>query len=228
MKSMRALMLTLAAVVVAIALVPAQAQQQQQPPPQNPPAGQPPAGQRGGGGGGGGGRGGRGAIQIMTLTAPWQSGGVIPEKHSQAGRDVSPALSWDGAPETTMSFALVVHDLNAATQPGTNDVLHWLVWNIPASERSLPEGVPQGAQAANGMRQISQTGPYYRGPAAPASGPAHHYVFELYALDSTIDVPPVGAQGVTVADTRAAILKAMETHVRGKAVIVGTYKRPAS
>ena len=211
---MKSLSLTLAGLVVAIALVPAQAQQQQQqPPPQSPPAGQPPAGQRGGGGGGG--RGGRGAIQVMTLTAPWQPGGVIPEKHSQAGRDVSPALSWDGAPDTTMSFALVVHDLNAATQPGTNDVLHWLVWNIPASERSLPEGVPQGAQAANGMRQISQT------------GPSHHYVFELYALDSTIDVPAVGAQGVSVADTRAAVLKAMETHVRGKAVIVGTYKRAA-
>ena len=226
MKAFRTL-LTLAGLMAAITFVPAQAQQQQQqqPPPQNPPAGQPPAGQRGGGGGG---RGGRGAIQIMTITAPWQPGGVIPDKHSQAGRDVSPALSWDGAPDTTMSFALVVHDLNAATQPGTNDVLHWLVWNIPASERSLPEGVPQGAQAANGMRQISQTGPYYRGPAAPASGPAHHYVFELYALDSTIDVPAVGAQGVTVADTRAAVLKAMETHVRGKAVIVGTYKRPAS
>jgi len=220
---MKIFSLTLAAVAVAITLLPAQAQQQQ-PPPQNPPAGQPPAGQRAGGGG----RGGRGGIQIMTLTAPWQPGGVIPEKHSQAGRDVSPALSWDGAPDTTVSFALVVHDVNAATQPGTNDVLHWMVWNIPATERSLPEGVPQGPQAANGMRQISQTGPNYRGPAAPASGPAHHYVFELYALDSMIEVPPVGAQGVSVADTRAAVLKAMETHVRGKAVIVGTYKRPAS
>ena len=219
---MKSLSLTLAAVFVAIVLVPAQAQPQQQqqpPPPQNPPAGQPPAGQRGGGGGGG--RGGRGAIQIMTITAPWQPGGVIPEKHSQAGRDVSPALSWDGAPDTTMSFVLVVHDVNAATQPGTNDVLHWLVWNIPASERSLPEGVSQGAQA-NGMRQISQTGPYYRGPAAPASGPAHHYVFELYALDTSIDVPAVGQ---SPAATRAAVVAAMSGHVRGKAVLVGTFKR---
>ena len=140
---MKIFSLTLAAVAVAITLLPAQAQQQQ-PPPQNPPAGQPPAGQRAGGGG----RGGRGGIQIMTLTAPWQPGGVIPEKHSQAGREVSPALSWDGAPDTTVSFALVVHDVNAATQPGTNDVLHWMVWNIPATERSLPEGVPQGPQAA--------------------------------------------------------------------------------
>ena len=222
---MRKLILLLVGVVLAVALLPAQAQQP--PPPQNPPAGaQPPAGQPQRGGGGG--RGGRGAIQVMSITAPWQPGAAIPEKHSQAGRDVSPALSWDGAPDTTVSFALVVHDVNAATQPGTNDVLHWLVWNIPATERSLPEGVPQGPQAANGMRQISQTGPYYRGPAAPASGPPHHYVFELYALDSMIDVPAVGAQGVSVADTRAAVMKAMETHVRGKAVIVGTYRRPAA
>jgi phosphatidylethanolamine-binding protein (PEBP) family uncharacterized protein len=82
-----------------------------------------------------------------------------------------------------------------------DDTLHWLVWNIPGKATSLPEHVPHGPELPDGMRQISATGPYYRGPAAPASGPPHHYVFELYALDSMIDVQPVGA---SPADTRTA------------------------
>ena len=103
-----------------------------------------------------------------------------------------------------------------------DDLLHWLVWRIPGTARELAEGIPQGSQLPDGTRQISGTGPYYRGPAAPATGPAHHYVFELYALDATIDVPAVGA---SPAETRAAVVAAMATHVRGKAVAVGLFKR---
>ena len=97
-----------------------------------------------------------------------------------------------------------------------------MVWNIPATATSLPEGVPQAASCADGARQISVSGPYYRGPAAPASGPAHHYVFELFALDTLIDVPAVGA---APAATRAAVAAAMAGHVRGKGALVGTFKR---
>jgi Raf kinase inhibitor-like YbhB/YbcL family protein len=161
----------------------------------------------------------------MTLTAPWSPGSEIPTKYTQAGDEVSPALSWDNVPDTAVSFALVVHDVSAAAGQGTDDVLHWMVWNIPAATRALPEGVAQGPQLPDGSRQISVTGPNYRGPGAPASGPAHVYVFELYALDSMIDVPAVGAQGVTVPQTRAAVMAAMATHVRGKAVTVGAFKR---
>jgi Raf kinase inhibitor-like YbhB/YbcL family protein len=222
--------LALMLVFVAVALVPAQT-----PPPAaaaavdqaagqragGPPPQTPPAGRRGGGRG-------RGAVQIMTLTAPWAPGAEIPMKYTQAGGDISPALSWDNVPETAVSFALIVHDVSAAAGQGTDDVLHWMVWNIPAAARSLPEGVPQGAQMADGSRQISVTGPNYRGPGAPASGPPHVYLFELYALDSMIDVPAVGATGTTVPQTRAAVLAAMATHVRGKAVTAGVFKRPAS
>ena len=74
----------------------------------------------------------------------------------------------------------------------------------------------------DGSRQISATGPNYRGPAAPASGPPHHYVFELYALDTTVDVPAVAA---SPAETRAAVTAAMAGHVRGKGVLVGLFKR---
>ena len=62
------------------------------------------------------------------------------------------------------------------------------------------------------------------GPAAPASGPAHHYVFELYALDVWIDVPAVGQSPAT---TRTAVMAAMSGHVRGKGVLTARYRRPA-
>jgi len=175
--------------------------------------------------GGGGGRG-RGAIQVMTLNTPaFNDGGVIPVKHAQPGRDVSPALSWSGVPDSNVaSFALIVHDANAPIGNGTDDMLHWMVWNIPASERSLPEGVSHGPNLPDGARQISASGPYYRGPAAPSTGPAHHYLYELYALDTTLDIPAVGQSPPL---TRAALTAAMAGHIRGKAVMVGTFKRAA-
>ena len=167
----------------------------------------------------------RATMRVMTLTtSAFADGGVIPTKHAQAGRDVSPALSWTGAPDSTRAFVLIVHDADAAIGDGTDDMLHWMVWNIPGTATSLSEAMPQGAQSANGMRQISGTGPYYRGPAAPASGPAHHYMFELYALDAMINVPAVG---MAVPATRAAVMAAMATHIRGKGVLVGLYRRPA-
>jgi Raf kinase inhibitor-like YbhB/YbcL family protein len=168
-----------------------------------------------------GGRG-RGPV-VMTLSSPaWPDGGTIPLKHAQPGGDVSPPLSWSNAPPNTASFVLIVHDLDAITGNGLDDVLHWMVWNIPATATSLPEAVPQGATLSGGARQISVTGPNYRGPAAPAAGPPHHYVFELYALDVMLDVPAVGA---SPAQTRAAVLAAMAGHVRGKGVYTGLFKR---
>ena len=162
-------------------------------------------------------------VQVMTLTTPaWADGGAIPAKHAQAGGEVSPPLAWSNVPDTAASFVLVVHDLDAMSS-ANEDTLHWLVWNIPGSARALPEGVPQGAVLPDGSRQISATGPNYRGPGAPASGPPHHYAFELYALDAMIDVPAVGA---TPAQTRAAVMAAMAGKIRGKAVYTGMYKRP--
>jgi hypothetical protein len=165
----------------------------------------------------------RAPVATMTLTtSAWSDGGLIPARHTQAGGEVSPPLSWDNVPADAASFVLVVHDVDAAVGGGIDDVLHWMVWNIPKSARSLPEGVPQGPQLPDGSRQISATGPNYRGPGAPASGPAHHYLFEIYALDTAVNVPAVGQ---SPAETRAAVTAAMAGHVRGKGVLVGLYRR---
>jgi phosphatidylethanolamine-binding protein (PEBP) family uncharacterized protein len=97
-----------------------------------------------------------------------------------------------------------------------------MLWNIQPTTTSLREGVPQGPDAADGTRQISVTGPYYRGPAAPATGPVHHYEFDVFALDTLVDVPAVGQSPQL---TRTAVLAAMSGHVRGKGVMVALYRR---
>ena len=64
----------------------------------------------------------------------------------------------------------------------------------------------------------------YRGPGAPATGTFHHYVFEIFALDTKIDV---AANPMDPFDTRAKVLAAMQGHVVGKAVYLGLFRRPA-
>jgi Raf kinase inhibitor-like YbhB/YbcL family protein len=116
-----------------------------------------------------------------------------------------------------------MHDPDVARNRTTEDQAHWVVWNIPAASTGLPENVPKGAELPDGTRQISASGPVYRGPGAPATGPLHHYTFEIYALDTKLDVPP----GTDAFATRVEVLKAMQGHVLGKAVYVGLFRRPS-
>lgn len=165
----------------------------------------------------------------MRLTSPaFPDGGLIPIKFTQAapgaapGGGTSPELSWTNVPPGTQSFVLHMHDVDVSRNNSTDDQLHWLVWNIPATLRGLPEGVPGGAQLADGSYQMNVFTPAYRGPGAAASGPLHHYIFEIYALDTKLDVKP-SAEGL---ETRRNVLKAIDGHVVGKAGYVGLFKRP--
>ena len=159
----------------------------------------------------------------MTLSSTaFADGGQIPVKYTQAGEQASPPLAWSNVPDGTASFVLIVHDTDAAIGNGTDDILHWMLWNIPGTAMGLPERIPQASQLPDGTRQISATGPYFRGPGAAGAGPAHHYVFELFALDQAIDIPAVGQ---SPPQTRAAVVAAMTGHIRGKGVLVGLFKR---
>src|SRR5207237_6486340 len=63
-----------------------------------------------------------------------------------------PILAWTNVPDGAASFAILMHDVDAATGNGTDDILHWLLWNIPASTRGLAEGIAQGSQLPDGTR----------------------------------------------------------------------------
>lgn len=152
-------------------------------------------------------------------------GGLIPAKFTQAGEQLSPQLAWANVPEGTQSFVLHMHDMEGARNKTTDDQLHWLVWNIPAATRALPEGVPNGPDLKDGSHQTSASGNgVYRGPGAAANGPYHHYVFEIFALDTKLDV---AANPTDPFDTRTKVLSAMQGHVLGKAVYLGFFHRPA-
>jgi Raf kinase inhibitor-like YbhB/YbcL family protein len=173
--------------------------------------------------------GGAAAPPAMTLTITgFPDGGHIPVKFSQAapgvpvGEGTSPAIQWANAPAGTQSFVLHMHDMDVVRNKTSDDQVHWVVWNIPASLTGLPEGVPKGSQMADGSYQISATGPMYRGPGAPANGPFHHYVIEFYSLDSKLDVKP----SADAFATRADVIKAIQGHILGKAVYGGLFKRP--
>src|SRR5438034_10458355 len=104
----------------------------------------------------------------MTMTiAAFPDGGQIPVKFSQAaegaapGEGTSPAIRWTNPPASTQSFVLHMHDTDVVRNRTTDDQAHWVVWNIPATATSLPEGVPKGAQLPDGSYQISATGQVY-------------------------------------------------------------------
>ena len=165
----------------------------------------------------------------MTLTvAGFPDGGDVPVKFSQAapgvatGEGLSPAISWTNAPAGTQSFFLNMRDMDVARNKTTDDQAHWVVWNIPATATGLPEGVPKGPKLANGAYQFSATGQMYRGPGAGANGPKHHYMFELYALDTMLDVQPAA----DAFESRANVMKAIQGHILGKAVYGGLFRRP--
>jgi len=137
---------------------------------------------------------------------------------------VSPALQWMQPPRGTESFALIVHDMEPRPRKGVDDILHWMVWNMPASANQLPEGVspatadlPDGSHQTNGF--AGQNGNFgYRPPCPPQDVPvAHHYAFEIFALDQKLDLP--------AAATRADLLKAMDGHIAGHAALVAPFNR---
>jgi hypothetical protein len=165
----------------------------------------------------------------MTLrTSSFPDGGVIPIRFSQAaegaapGEGTSPPLTWADPPAGTRTFVLHMHDLDVARNRTSNTQVHWLVWNIPGTSRSLAEGQPRGEQLPDGSYQVSATGPVYRGPGAGPEGPIHHYVFELYALDIVLDVKP----SAEVFETRKNVMNSIEGHILGKAAYFGTFRRP--
>ena len=171
--------------------------------------------QQGGGAARGGGRGGGRGFNLPPLlmqTDAFPDGGIVPAKYTGRG-GVQPAFKFTGAPEGTVSYAMIFHDIDVALMNGTGDVLHWMAWNIPAAAGGIPEGkLPEGSVQGNNITNQ----PGYMGPGAPAGPRYHHYVFELYALNASLDLPATAS--------RDDLLKAMAGKIVAKSAYVGRFR----
>lgn len=146
---------------------------------------------------------------LLMETDAFPDGGIVPLRYTGAGDNVQPGFTFSNAPEGTVSYALIMHDLDVALGGNTDDILHWMAWNIPASAGGIPEGsLPAGSM---------QTERGYRGPGAPPGPRYHHYLFELYALNATVDVPSSAS--------REDLLAAMAGRVVAKSAYVGRFRR---
>lgn len=143
----------------------------------------------------------------------FEAGGIIPKKYTCDGPDVSPPLSWADVPAGTKSLALIADDPDAPM--GT--WVHWVAWNIPATGRALEEDVPTRDVLPNGMKQgttdFRRIG--YGGPCPPSG--THRYFFKLYALDTTLNLPP--------STTKKDLEKAMQGRILKQAELMGKYAR---
>jgi Raf kinase inhibitor-like YbhB/YbcL family protein len=181
-----------------------------------------------GGGGGGGGRPMMGPPLQLSSTA-FGDATMIPEKYTcvaamgsgggMGGMDptkmTSPPLSWVNAPAGTKSFVLLLHDPDAHAAKSFDDITHWMIFNIPGDSTSLPEGVKADSTVGVQANNIARS-PSFFGPCAPP-GPVHHYTFELFALDSMLDLQK-GA-------SRDDVQKAMDGHVLTGTVLIGLFHR---
>jgi Raf kinase inhibitor-like YbhB/YbcL family protein len=149
--------------------------------------------------------------QFSLTSTSFPAGGEIPGKHTCDGEDVSPSLSWEGAPDDTAAFALIVDD------PDARGFVHWVLVDVTGSATgSLPEGYSASPDAAQqGTNDFGRIG--WGGPCPPSG--SHRYVFTLAALDAQLELP--GAP--TAADVRAA----MGGHVLDEATLSANYRRGA-
>lgn len=157
--------------------------------------------------------------KFKLMSSAYSEGSQIPTQYSCADTNASsPALQWSNPPAATVSFAVILHDTDAAPGKGTMDVTHWIFWNVPASSASVggnvkPDSSPDGIMQGKNIRGVNG----YQPPCPPPGATPHHYIFELYALDTKLDLP--------AGSSRADLLKAMDGHVIGKAAYVGLFGR---
>jgi Raf kinase inhibitor-like YbhB/YbcL family protein len=144
----------------------------------------------------------------------FSEGGRIPAEYTCQGKDISPELIWGDLPQGTKSLILICEDPDAPM--GT--WVHWVIFNIPATEKGLKQSIPAVAKLPNGILQgrndSNRLG--YNGPAPPP-GSVHRYFFRLYALDNMLKAE----SGIT----KQKLLALSQNHILGKAEYYGTFSR---
>ena len=150
------------------------------------------------------------ASTITVTSSTFAAGAAMPTRYTCSGDDVSPPLSWSGAPGGVRSLALKVIDPDAPGRPFT----HWVVFNMAPATKQLPEGGPLPAGSVEGRNDFGRTG--YGGPCPPPGSP-HHYHFKVYGLDTTL--------ALRAGASEQALEDAMKGYVVASGELVGTFKR---
>lgn len=159
-------------------------------------------------------------MSLVLKSRVFEEGGIIPLKYTCEGDDVAPPLEWEGVSEKAKSLLLIVDDPDAPDPAAPKMTwVHWVVYNLPADVRGLPDGatadkLPAGTE--QGLNDWQKIG--YGGPCPPIG--RHRYFFKLYVLDIVLE----GLNSPTKAEVEAA----MQGHVIDQAELVGTYKKTAS
>jgi Raf kinase inhibitor-like YbhB/YbcL family protein len=150
-------------------------------------------------------------MSLRLSSSAFEPGGAIPAKYTCQGDNVSLPLHWEGAPAGTKSLALIVDDPTAPREPCS----HWVLYNIPPGLDHLEENFSDGRHAQGGVPGRNDFGGVGYGGPCPPQGPAHRYVFRLFALDKSLDLTP-GA-------IHAQLFDFMQGHILAETELVGTY-----
>ncbi len=153
-----------------------------------------------------------GGMRMMVTSSSFGSGDALPERYTQFGENISPAITWSKGPIGTMSYVVMAED-SGVNRP--EPIVHWIVYNLPSTSDRLPQAVPAGPTLENGAGQgknvRGEAG--YIGPKPPA-GQTHPYHFQVFALSSRLNLDPATAD-------RAAVIAAMKGKVLASGDIVG-------
>jgi Raf kinase inhibitor-like YbhB/YbcL family protein len=157
----------------------------------------------------------------LRLRSTFAEATAIPNVYTcmaEGAMGMSPPLNWFNVPKDTRSFAITLTNMDNHPGRGLDDESFWMAWNIPGSATQLAAGVPNGGVLPDGMRQATLGRTIgYRPPCPPPGTGPLHYVFTLYALDQTLDVPGGAA--------RAEVTRAMDGHILGSTILLGYFER---
>ena len=153
---------------------------------------------------------------MIISSKSFDNNGMIPQKHTGFGEDVSPEFTIVDRPANTVSLAIILDDLDV---PLCKEFSHWIIWNISPHAKLIPGGLPSGDILTFPIRAVQGNAwgkHVYRGPKQPPFiHKAHRYRFTAYALDTMLDIP---------ADSnKNTLIKAMASHIIEKAELIGIY-----
>lgn len=156
----------------------------------------------------------------MTVTSKvFKAEEMIPKEYTCEGTDISPDISWSGAPKGSKSFVIICDDPDIPVKTAAmKEWVHWVVYNIPADVRSIKRSQPKlgilPGGARQGLNDFRKNA--YGGPCPPFG--VHRYYFRVYAVDIMIDIAPSKAD-------KKSVLEAIKGHIVGYGELMAKYEK---